>query len=96
MSVPLFQFSMRQMKLITSSVVISGVVLAFGRCLTGAKNMRSKEILMQMKEAIIRVKKENQFLKQTAHFSEVAKSTISHILKKKQRSGEVSLIERPR
>ena len=44
------------MKQIKDLELISGVELAFGSCLTGAINMKSKDTLIQVKEAIIRMK----------------------------------------
>lgn len=42
------------MKQLKGQELIKGTDLAFGSCLTGATNIKSNEILMQVDEAIIR------------------------------------------
>ncbi|MCJ8748461.1 hypothetical protein PDJAM_G00165100 [Pangasius djambal] len=57
--------------------------------------MKSKEISMQVKEAIIRLKKQHKSIRETAETLGVAKSTVGYILKKKEITGELNNIERP-
>ena len=60
-----FLVTSRQMKQIKGLVLISGVELAFGSCLTGVVNMWSKESIWVM-EAIIRVKRQNKSVTEIA------------------------------
>ncbi|XP_053087803.1 protein Mpv17 isoform X2 [Pangasianodon hypophthalmus] len=83
------------MKQIKGLELISGIELAFGSCSTGATNMKSKEISMQVKEAIIRLKKQHKSIREIAKTLGVAKSTAGYILKKKESTGELNNIERP-
>lgn len=57
--------------------------------------MKSKEISMPVKEAIIALKKENKSLREIAKTLGVAKSTIWYILKKKECTGELGNVKRP-
>ena len=52
-------------------------------------NMRSKELSLSVKQAIIRLKK-NKPIREIAKTLGVAKSTVWNILKKKERTGELS------
>ena len=64
--------------------VISGAELTFGRCLTGADNMKANETSLQVKEAMIRMKKTKQtFSEGKENTLWVMESTIWYILKKK-------------
>ena len=56
--------------------------------------MKSKEISMQVKEAIIRLKKQHKSIREIAKTLGVAKSTVGYILKKKESTGELNNIER--
>ena len=53
-------------------------------------NMRSKELSLSVKQAIIRLKNQNKPLREIAKTLGVAKSTVWNILKKKERTGEIS------
>lgn len=67
----------------------------FWSCATGIIDMKSKEISMPVKEAIIALKKENKSLREIAKTLGVAKSTIWYILKKKECTGELGNVKRP-
>ncbi len=56
--------------------------MAFGCCLAGATNMKSKEILMKVKEAIIKLKKQHKSIREIAKTLGVARSMVGYILKK--------------
>ena len=58
-------------------------------------NMRSKELSLSMKRAIIRLKNQNKPIREIANTLGVAKSTVWNILKKKERTGELSNTKRP-
>mgnify|MGYP002715355238 CR=1 FL=1 len=58
-------------------------------------NMRSKELSLSVKQAIIRLKKQNKPIREIAKTLGVAKSTVWNILKKKERTGELSNTKRP-
>ena len=49
-------------------------------------NMRSKELSLSVKQAIIRLKNQNKPIREIAKTLDVAKSTVWNILKKKERS----------
>uniref|UniRef100_A0A3P9K2C3 Transposase Tc1-like domain-containing protein n=1 Tax=Oryzias latipes TaxID=8090 RepID=A0A3P9K2C3_ORYLA len=55
--------------------------------------MRSKELSMQVKGAIIKLRKQKKTMPETA--TGVAKSTVGYILRKKERTGELSNAKRP-
>ncbi len=57
--------------------------------------MRSKELSLSVKQAIIRLKKQNKPIREIAKTSGVAKTTVWNILKKKERTGELSNTKRP-
>lgn len=57
--------------------------------------MKSKELSMSVKEAIIALKRENKSLREIAKTLGVAKSTIWYILKKKECTGELGNVKRP-
>ena len=59
-------------------------------------NMRSKEQSLSVKQAIIRLKNQNKPIREMAKTLGVAKSTVWNILKKKERTGELSNTRRPR
>ena len=56
---------------------------------------RSKELSLSMKQAIIRLKNLNKPIREIAKTLVVAKSTVWNILKKKERTGELSNTKRP-
>ena len=58
-------------------------------------NMRSKELSLSVKQAIIRLKNQNKPIREIAKTLGVAKSTVWNILKKKERTGELSNTKRP-
>ena len=58
-------------------------------------NMRSKELSLSVKQAIIRLKNLNKPIREIAKTLGVAKSTVWNILKKKERTGELSNTKRP-
>ncbi len=57
--------------------------------------MRSKERSLSVKQAIIRLKKQNKPIREIAKTLGVAKTTVWNILKKKERTGELSNTKRP-
>ncbi|MCJ8738187.1 hypothetical protein PDJAM_G00032530 [Pangasius djambal] len=57
--------------------------------------MKSMQISMQVKEAIIRLKKQHKSIREIAKTLGVTKSTVGYILKKKESTGELNNIERP-
>ncbi len=57
--------------------------------------MRSKELSLSVKQAIIRLKKQNKPIRDRAKTLGVAKTTVWNILKKKERTGELSNTKRP-
>ncbi len=57
--------------------------------------MRSKELSLSVKQAIIRLKKQNKPIREIAKTLGVAKTTVWNILKKKKRTGELSNTKRP-
>ena len=75
--------------------LFSGVELAFSSCLTGVNNMKSKEISVQLKEAVVRLKEQNKSLTDGTKMLRVAKSIIWFILKKNQSSSEVNILKTP-
>jgi transposase-like protein len=58
-------------------------------------NMRSKKLSLSVKQAIIRLKNRNKPIREIAKTLGVAKSTVWNILKKKERTGELSNTKRP-
>lgn len=57
--------------------------------------MRSKELSLSVKQAIIRLKKQKKTIREIAKILGVAKTTVWNILKKKECSGELSNAKRP-
>ena len=57
--------------------------------------MRSKELSLSVKQAIIRLKNQNKPIREIAKTLGVAKSTVWNILKKKERTGELSTPQDP-
>ncbi len=57
--------------------------------------MRSKELSLSVKQAIIRLKKLNKPIREIAKTLGVAKTTVWNILKKKERTSELSNTKRP-
>ena len=58
-------------------------------------NMRSKDLSLSVRQAIIRLKNQNKPIREIAKTLGVAKSTVWNILKKKKRTGELSDTKRP-
>ena len=58
-------------------------------------NMRSKELSLSVKQAIIRLKNPNEPIREIAKTLGVAKSTVWDILKKKERTCELINTKRP-
>ena len=57
--------------------------------------MRSKELSLSVKQAIIRLKNQNKPIREIAKTLRVTKSTVWNILKKKECTGELNNTERP-
>ena len=57
--------------------------------------MKSKELSLSVKQAIIRLKNRNKPNREIAKPLGLAKSTVWYILKKKERTGELSNTKRP-
>ncbi|KAG2468420.1 TCB1 transposase, partial [Polypterus senegalus] len=57
--------------------------------------MRSKELSMQVKEAIFKLRKQKKHIRENATILQVAKSTVWYILRKKTSTGELSNAKRP-
>ena len=57
--------------------------------------MRSKELSLSVKQAIIRLKKQNKPIREIAKTLGVDKTTVWNILKKKERIDELSNTKRP-
>uniref|UniRef100_A0A8C5QBF4 Transposase n=1 Tax=Leptobrachium leishanense TaxID=445787 RepID=A0A8C5QBF4_9ANUR len=57
--------------------------------------MRSKELSLSVKQAIIRLKKQNKPIREIARTLAVAKTTVWNIFKKKERTSELSNTKRP-
>ena len=57
-------------------------------------NMRSKELSLSVKQAMIRLKNQNKPIREIAKTLGMAKSTVWNILKKKERTGELSNTKR--
>ncbi len=57
--------------------------------------MRSKELSLSVKQAIIRLKKQNKTHQRDSKNIRRAKTTVWNILKKKERTGELSNTKRP-
>ena len=68
---------------------------AIWNLLLSTLNMRSKELSLSVKQAIIRLKNRNKPIREIAKTLGVAKSTVWNILKKKERTGELSNTKRP-
>ena len=77
----------------------SRVNFKYGICvwnlLLSTLNMKSKELSPSVKQAIIRLKNRNKPIREIAKTLGVAKSTVWYILKKKERTGELSNTKRP-
>ena len=58
-------------------------------------NMRSKELSLSVKQAIIRLKKQNKPIREIAKTLGVAKSTVWNNFKKKEHTSELSNTKRP-
>ena len=58
-------------------------------------NMRSKELSLSVKQAIIRLKNLNKPIREIEKTLCMATSTVWNILKKKERTGELSNTKRP-
>ncbi|XP_077107946.1 uncharacterized protein LOC143765309 [Ranitomeya variabilis] len=56
--------------------------------------MRSKELSMEVKQTIISLRKKKS-IRQIAEMLDVAKSTVSYVLQKKERTGELGNSKRP-
>ncbi|XP_040266899.1 uncharacterized protein LOC120981428 isoform X2 [Bufo bufo] len=57
--------------------------------------MRSKELSMEVKQEIISLKKKKKSIREISEMLGVAKSTVSYILVKKERTGELESSKRP-
>ncbi|XP_044127910.1 uncharacterized protein LOC122921753 isoform X2 [Bufo gargarizans] len=57
--------------------------------------MRSKELSMEVKQEIISLRKKKKSIREISVMLEVAKSTVSNILVKKERTGELENSKRP-
>ena len=57
--------------------------------------MRAKEVSMRVKEAIIRLRKQNKPIREIAKTLGVANTTVWNILKKKELTGKFSSSKRP-
>ncbi|KAG2457144.1 TCB1 transposase, partial [Polypterus senegalus] len=57
--------------------------------------MRSKELSMQVKEAILKLQKQKKLIREIATILQVAKSTVWYILRNKASTGELSKAKRP-
>uniref|UniRef100_A0A8C5MJ28 Transposase n=1 Tax=Leptobrachium leishanense TaxID=445787 RepID=A0A8C5MJ28_9ANUR len=68
---------------------------AIWNLLLSTLKMRSKELSLSVKQAIIRLKKQNKPIREIARTLGVAKTTVWNILKKKERTGELSNTKRP-
>ena len=62
--------------------MIIGVEFACGSCLTGATDMKTNDMSLQVIEAIVRLKTKSETITEIAKTYEAAKSTIWYILKK--------------
>ncbi len=69
--------------------------LCIWNLLLSTVKMRSKELSLSVKQAIIRLKKTKQTIREIAKTLGVAKTTVWSILKKKERTGELSNTKRP-
>ncbi len=74
---------------------ISSVLFAIWNLLLSTIKMRSKELSLSVKQAIIRLKKQNKPIREIAKTLGVAKTTVWNILKKKERTGALSNTKRP-
>ncbi|XP_067109751.1 intraflagellar transport protein 57 homolog isoform X1 [Osmerus mordax] len=68
------------------------MALLFSRDVT---SMKSKELSPSVKQAIVRLKNQNKPIREIAKTLGVAKSTVGYILKKIERTGELSNTKRP-
>ena len=66
----------RQMKQIKDLEFISSNKYAFGSCLTGATNVKSEEISMQVRKVIIWLQKQNKSVKEIEKTLGVANSAV--------------------
>ncbi len=57
--------------------------------------MQSKDLSIQVKQMIVRLQKQNKYISEIAGTLGVIKSTVWYILRKKERTGELSTIKRP-
>ncbi len=57
--------------------------------------MKSNEISIKVKEAIIKLTKQHKSIREIAKTLDVAGSTVGYILKKKESPGELNNIKRP-
>ncbi len=70
-------------------------VICIWNLLLSTVKMRSKELSLSVKQAIIRLKKQNKPIREIAKTLGVAKTTVWNILKKKECTGELSNTKRP-
>ncbi|XP_062336715.1 intraflagellar transport protein 57 homolog [Osmerus eperlanus] len=68
------------------------MALLFSRAVT---SMKSKELSPSVKQAIVGLKNQNKPIREIAKTLGVAKSTVGYILKKIERTGELSNTKRP-
>lgn len=61
----------------------------------GCDNMRKTEVSMQMKLAVIRLRNENQSIRNIAKTLGMPKSTVWFIINKKKTTGELNYVKRP-
>ena len=71
-------------------------VICIWNLLLSTLNMRSKELSLSVKQAIIRLKNQNKPIREIAKTLGMAKSTIWNILKRKECTGEVSNTKKTR
>ncbi len=69
---------------------ISSVLFWNWNLLLSTVKMRSKELSLSVKQAIIRLKKQNKPIREIAKTLGVAKTTVWNSLKKKERTGQQS------
>ena len=68
--------------------------MGFDSCVTRAVNMKSKEMSMQVKEAITRLKKQNASVKEIAKSLGEGKLRMFYLVKNKEHSDELNNIRR--
>lgn len=61
----------------------------------GCDNMRKTAVSMQMKLAVIRLRNENQSIRNIAKTLGMPKSTVWFIINKKKTTGELNYVKRP-